>query len=44
MTFEVEFEFLEKEEVARTPIRRVWGFGTTGKPFRIKSSIMEMAV
>jgi len=25
-TFEVEFEFREKEEVIRTHIRRVWGF------------------
>jgi len=25
ITFEVEFEFWEKEEVTRTQIRRVWG-------------------
>jgi hypothetical protein len=43
-TFEVEFEFREKEEVTQTQIRRVWGFGTIGKPFLVKTSFTEMAV
>jgi hypothetical protein len=29
-TFEVEFEFWEKEEVTQTQIRKVWDFRTTG--------------
>jgi len=36
-TFEVEFEFREKEEVTRTLIRRVWDCETTGIPFLSKT-------
>jgi len=33
MTFEVEFEFWEKEEVPRTQIRRVWWLRNHGNTF-----------
>jgi hypothetical protein len=44
MTFEVEFEFREKEQVTWTLISEHGGFRTTRIPFLVKASFKEMAV
>jgi len=43
-SFKVKLQFWEQKEVARTQIRGVWGYGTTGMPFLAKNSITEIAV
>jgi hypothetical protein len=43
-TFEVEFEFWEKDEVTRAQIRRVWGLRNHWNNFLFETSLTKMAV